>query len=786
MMKRALRAPLAVLLAIAALLPIATPTALAQQPVIQPPKNTETPVRAFILELPEYTPSHYKIIALYQGHIVPALTIPYPLKPFQATKIKEILVDGKPLQELLRKNPQEARRLLFEDKNVKIITTPVEGLAWEPNSRKLLVIVPAGDIAARGKTLSSEEATSIELNTLALYRFNDYEIRLIKPTKPLAWVTAPPLTPILMNDTVFGYSITIGNTRLDIDITPRRIERLASTAPRLKPITQITVNAAPKATGTANALDNSIWLIPYTEPFTTPNGIPKSIIAVDMPSTAARASYANCWTYHPLPFTTTASASATIETLAEARVSLTVAIYLPGLPWSPIAEKTFTTRLKPNQSLTLTALWNIPAPQQPNPPKLQVCVYATAEWITGTTRHANLYIAIGGYKEVTLRSPVQPSPLDNTYNVKHQYAIENDPDGALIATITKPTAVPIAVTPNIAPGPLTFTTYIEGGSADFYLGNTHLAHLGSVQPNEFYFKSLDPETTLTTLSPYVITGRAIPLIIQPHGKVKWYAGYTTVSYVAFAVGIQTDTGGAKVYRPAQASDGLIAGEPLVLQILLADDGTCIEAGEAAIYVLANRPTTRYYQQYSFTIDVAASMKQYSYGIGKITLTAVQTEKGSPVDIYLAESYVSGDDVDNKLSEYLIWILGAAGIAVGGLEEAGAMTGAKALSYVLSIASAALGEPHIFAKLTKKENSITINKLGEDSVIVEGEVDSGWEPWSSWHTILYQAYYVLGTRGSEHPVQMSITAGVYIKLDWSYAWREALCTGMGYFEFNPLQ
>lgn len=786
------RASLAVLLAVIVLVPMAAPAALAQQPRVPPvppargARGTETPVRAFIIDLPGGAPRHYSVVALYRGHVVPVLAIPYPLKPFTAARIKAVIVDGKPLQQLLREDPWKARRLLFEDRNVTVVRVPVKGLAWEPGSKKLLVILPAGEAALRGRELATNEMKVLEANTVAMYRAGDYEIRLVKQVKPLAdmGVLMPPLVPIMMNDTVYGYSITIGKARLDIDVTPDRIERLAASATELRPITPPRhINPIIAAAATTSTSDN-VWLIPYTEPFTGPNGLPKAMQAIDMPSTAARAQYYNCWTYQPLPFTYTAAASATIVPLTAARVKLTVAIYFPWMPWAPIAEKSTVTQLEANQSTTVTAEWEIPVFQRPSPPKLRVCVYASAEWTSVGKKHANLYVALGGYKPVTLRSQVQPSPTDNTYEVRHQFAVENSNGNTTVATLIGPTTIPVAITPNIAPGPLSFATYIEGGSADFYLGNTHVIHLGHVPPNQFYYRSVDPDTVLATLSTYIISGRTIPLTIEPHGIVKWYAGYTTLSYTAFAIGIQQNSEGNKMYRPAEPGDGLVAAEPLIIQILMRDDGTYIEAGEATVYVTAARPLTQLgYYTYYYAVDVAAAVKPYSYGIGSVYLSILHKEKDTHIDIYEASSYVSGDEQNAKYADYLIWVLGAAGLALEGLGEAGVISGADALSDLLSIASLALSEPHVLTKLTK-EGTLNIERLESDTIYIDGSIYKDWE--SHWRSVLYRIHYTLAMRATQYPVQMNIFAGVSLKLEWYHAWQQIPCSGMGYFEFSPVR
>ena len=792
------RASLAALLAIIILVPMAAPAALARQPPAPPvPRrgDTETPVRAFILDLPGGAPSRYSLVALYRGHVVPLLAIPYPLKPFTAARIKAVIVEGKPLQQLLREDPEKARRLLFEDKNVTVVTAPVKGLAWEPDSKKLLVILPAGEAALRGKELATREITVLDANTVVMYRAGGYEIRLVKPVKTLVdmGLLLPPFVPIMMNDTVYGYSVTIGKARLDIDVTPDRIERLAASATELRPITPPrAVN--PIIAATTTSTNNNVWMIPYTEPFPGPNGLPKAMQAIDMPSTETSANYYNCWTYQPLQFTYMATASATIVPLTAANVNLTVAIYMPWMPWTPIAEKSTVTHVEAGQSVTVTAEWEIPVLQRPNPPKLRVCVYATADWTSVGEKHANLYVALGGYKKVTLRSPVQPSPSDNTYEVKHQFAVENDVEGALVAKLTTVTTIPVAITPNIAPGPLSFATYVEGGSADFYLGDTHLGHvvnLGHVPPNQFYYRSLDPETALAALTPYIISGRAIPLTIEPHGRVKWYAGYTTISYTAYMLTVDEGTDGNAVYRLAGDNDRVVSAEPLLLQILLASDGTVLEAGEASTSIVASRPEAGQLDARYFAVDVAASVKHYSYGIGKVSLQVEQEEEQAHVLWFMEKgARISGSSVRNDKSQYVLWLAGAAGLVLGGIGEAGIVSGVsgsavKAASYLLSVASTALSEPHVFAVLSEKVYPLE-SSISGDSVSLRGGADSGSGPWSNWRSVVYHAFYTLYMRGSEHPVQMSIAVGVHIKLDWSYAWQEVLCFGTGFLEFSPVK
>lgn len=203
--------------------------------VIERKINKDLNVKTFIIDLPPNLSRHYGIVALYRGHAIPALIIPYPLTPIRVEKITKIIVDGKPLQELLREDPEKARRLLYEDKNVKVITTPVEVLVWEPNATKLLIILPNEKEASKGRKLTLKEELGLRLATIAIYKADGYEIRIVRPIEVLIGLIPPPFTPPIRSDNIFGYSCTMDGVTLDVTLTPESVLKLASNAKELKP-----------------------------------------------------------------------------------------------------------------------------------------------------------------------------------------------------------------------------------------------------------------------------------------------------------------------------------------------------------------------------------------------------------------------------------------------------------------------------------------------------------------------------------------------------------------------
>ncbi len=792
------RASVAVLLLALLAAPMVAPAALAQQPRL-PSSAQPMSVRAYVLELPRGLPSRYSVVALLGGRPVPVLAIPYPLRPFKAAEVKEVLVDGKPLAQLLREDPEKARRLLVEDKDVKIVTVPVKGLAWTPGSRELLVIVPAGATLG-GKPLAREQLEALQENTLAAYRAGSLEIRIVKPARTIAALVTPPFAPPIMNDTVFGYSMTMGAARLDIDVTPASIERLARTATLLKPAQQRTPIPSPFQSSKAlhsilnptSTASNTWWETPYTLPFTSPNGASKSIQAIDLaaPPTENSIYYMRCWSYKPLAATNIATASVTLKPFAPAQVELTVTIYKNYWLQPPLARKSYRGFLEPTQAVTLLAEWHLPFNLWSNPPKLTVCVEAYITWAGGQQdkRHAGLYVTVGGYRLATTRSVVQPSPSDNTYTVNHNYALERP---GSVAEITRVTTIPVAITPNAAPGPIYFSTYLEEGSAAFFLGNMYL---GSAQQQQWYWKTVDAEDALSLLAPYILTGKAVPLTIVPcigpGDKVKLNVGFTSISYVAYALGLEEEDN-KPVYRPASSNDGILAAEPLMLQILSADNGTLLEAGEVTATTIVSRPLRSTIYANTFIVDVAASMKPYSYGVDKIYLSATETEGSALIaGVLSAEGRTSGTDELNKYYQEILWLAGAAGLFIGGGVAVGlvpeAVAGAaEAASYLLSVASTALGEPHVFSMLSAKTLPLKVDVKG-DTIRVEGGADSGsLLPWSSWRSVLYRALYTVDMRGSSSPVQLSLDVAAYLKLDWRSLWMDVPCYGWGSFEYSSL-
>ncbi len=794
-MDEATRASLAVLLLALLAAPMVAPAALAQQPRL--PRSTQpASVKAYVLELPRGLPSRYAVVALLGGRPVPVLAIPYPLKPFRAAEVKEVLVDGKPLGQLLKEDPEKARRLLVEEKDVKIVTVPVKGLAWSPGSRELLVIVPAGATVG-GEPLAREQLEALQENTLAAYRAGSLEIRIAEPTKTVAAIAAPPFTPPIMNDTVFGYSMTMGAARLDIDVTPASIERLARTATLLKPVQQRIPIPSPLQAGEAlystlnptSTASNTWWETPYTMQFLSQNGAPKPIQAIDLaaPPTMNSIYYMRCWSYKPLAATNIVTASATLKPFAPARVELTVSIYLGDNLALPLARKSYKGFLKPTQAVTLLAEWSLPFNLWSNPPKLTACVKVYMTWAGGQQdkRHAGLYVTVGGYKLATTRSVVQPSPSDNTYTVNHNYALERP---GSVAEITRATTIPVAITPNAAPGPIYFKTYLEEGSAAFFLGNMYL---GSAQ--QWYWKTADAGDALSLLAPYILTGKAVPLTIVPDigpgDKVKLNVGFTSLSYVAYALGLGEEDN-KPVYKPASNSDIILAAEPLVLQILLADNGTLLEAGEVTATTIVSRPLKSTIYSNTFIIDVAASMKPYSYGVDKIYLSATETEDSAFIAGIPSASYsqTSGTNEFNENYQEVLWVLGAAGLFIGGgvavgLVPEAAASAAEILSYALSPAATALGEPHVFSMLSAKTLPLKVD-VKDDTIRVEGDADSGsFFPWSSWRSVLYRALYTVDMRGSSSPVQLSLDVAVYLKLDWRSLWMDVPCYGWGSFEYS---
>ncbi len=192
----------------------ASAAAAGGQPPAGGPRGTA--VRAYILELPQGLPENHALVALYRGCAIPALAIPYPLKPVTLNVATAVATENHGML------------------TPTIITTAVKRLVWSPGGRELLVIVPARPVC--GYMLTQRQLEELRELTLAAYRAGSLEFRIIAPTRDLMYITVPPFAPPISSDTIFGYDITMGRAKLDVDIAPDTIEKLAATAPVLEPL----------------------------------------------------------------------------------------------------------------------------------------------------------------------------------------------------------------------------------------------------------------------------------------------------------------------------------------------------------------------------------------------------------------------------------------------------------------------------------------------------------------------------------------------------------------------
>ena len=770
-MDEATRASLAVLLLALLSASMWLPSAALARRVPQPPPVRPAGVRAFILELPRGLPRSYRVVALVGGRVVPALALPYPLRPFKASRAREVLVDGKPLGRLLGEDPGRARRLLAENRGVRVVTAPVQGLAWSPGSGGLLVIVPAGG-SPGGERLGARQLAELRASTAAIYRGpGGVEIRLVAPTGAASTAAAPPLIPPVMNDTVFGYSVSLGAARLDVDITPGFIEELVGEAKLLKPA----ATASTRLWGGASA-----WEVPYTLPLAG-GGLPRSVEAAVLESGSSSAGYSRCWDYTPLPGSTAAAASATLKPLVAGYVSLTVTISYAGGGWpAPLAWKSYRGYMGPGQAVTLLAQWRIPAGQRGRPPRLRVCVDAGISQAGAVpARKGLLYVTHGGYLLVDAGAG-RNGAAGFAYTATRSYAAENGPGAPLAVDISRTTTLPVASVPSLAPGPVTVLTYVERGAVDLYLGGVYLGRAAGP-----FWASLDTATALAALSPYVLTGKAAPLTMEPlGGGARVDLELTSIAYPSYM--LAPAGGGAGAYRLASGGDYEVVAEPALLHLVLADDGTLLEAGEAAVTLVAERPAVDGVNLVSALVDLAVSTRPYSLGVRKLGLWIRYSEPSATISyIGDVDGRVTGSSVVNRDYQAILWLMGAAGLALGAGAAVGVVSGtasaaAQAASHMLSVAATALSEPHVYALLGGKTLPVEASLVGSDTVVASGGADSGLL--SSWRRVLYRASLTLEMRGSRSPVEVSTV--LRVGLGDGLLGGGVVCRGYGGLEVPP--